>query len=218
MALKLSEAPETYREFYGRSAERMPKLIADGRVPMSFAGLMQRRLDVRNAADVKGSWMDSYFDTGDAVVYHPDGRTKIVLDSQHLRDMAPESSRNDGKLVLTFGDYNHLQGEEFKKGKLGKTNERLSREDVKNHPVWKTLARDQVLLDDYTDFIFSEYWRRFSKEISFGDLRLMQILPDSANGNTPEMSAWCIFGLRFGSGAGGWGALEEDDGRLLGIG
>ena len=45
MALKLNATREAYREFYGRNVEQMPKLIADGRVPMSVAGLMQRRLD-----------------------------------------------------------------------------------------------------------------------------------------------------------------------------
>ncbi|PIZ82764.1 hypothetical protein COX97_03145, partial [Candidatus Pacearchaeota archaeon CG_4_10_14_0_2_um_filter_05_32_18] len=113
MALKLNETREAYREFYGRNVEQMPKLIAEGRVPMSVAGLMQRRLDVRNSdADIKGSYIDNYFDTSDAVVYHPDGRVKIVLDSQTLRDITPQSKLINGALVLTEDAYNALQGEE----------------------------------------------------------------------------------------------------------
>ena len=75
MALKLNPEREACREFYGQNVMQMPLLIADGRVPMSVSQLMQKRLDVRNAeADVKTAWMDNYFDTGDGVVYHPDGR------------------------------------------------------------------------------------------------------------------------------------------------
>ena len=148
MALKLNATREAYQEFYGQNVEQMPKLIVDGRVPMNVSQLMQRRLDVRNSdKSVKSSYMDNYFDTGDAVVYHPDGRVKIVLDSQTLRDMTPESQRVGGALIIGEDVYNTLEGEEFKKGKLGKVNEQMSREDVKSHPVWKVLARDQGLHD-----------------------------------------------------------------------
>src|SRR3989344_2825235 len=87
MAIKLNATPEAYKEFYGRNTEQMPKLVAEGRVPMNASQLMQRRLVYRNGpAKVKTAWMDNYFDTGDAVVYHPNGDVKIVLDSQTLRE------------------------------------------------------------------------------------------------------------------------------------
>ena len=162
MTLKLNDTKEIYREFYGRNIEQMPKLIADGRVPINVSQLMKRRLDVRNSDDeVKSSYLDNYFDTGDAVVYHPDGRVKIVLDSQTLREITSQSELINGALVLTEEAYNTLQGEEFEKGKLGKVNEGLSREDVKAHPIWKVLARDQKLLNDYADYIFTEGKQRF---------------------------------------------------------
>ena len=218
MALKLNATREAYQEFYGQNVKQMPKLIADGRVPMNVSQLMQRRLDVRNSDKaVKGSYMDNYFDTGDAVVYHPDGRVKIVLDSQTLRDMTPESQRNSGALVLTNDVYDSLQGEEFKKGKLGNVNAGLSRADVKAHPVWKVLARNQALLNDYTDFIFGEYQPRFAKDSALDDLKLMGIYPGSANGTAPEMRAWIVDGLGDGSDAGGGGDLDCDGGRLVGI-
>src|SRR3990167_500605 len=136
MALKLNATREAYQEFYGRNVEQMPKLIADGRVPMNTAQLMQRRLDVRNSdTKVKSAYMDNYFDTGDGVAYHPDGRVKVVLDSQTLREMTPDTQRVGGALLLTEDVYNALEGEEFKKGKLGKVNDWMSREDVKAHPV-----------------------------------------------------------------------------------
>jgi len=212
MALKLNATPEAYKEFYGRNTEQMPKLIADGRVPMSVSGLMQRRLDVRNSDDkVKSAWMDNYFDTGDAVVYHPDGRVKIVLDSEDLRNMTPDTPRNGGALIVTPEAYDALQGEVFKKGKLGKTGNWMSREDVKAHPVWKVLARDQALLNDYTDFIFAEGKERFGYDTAMG------VFPGSCGGDKPEMRAWYVMWLDLRSDADGGNGLDDDDGRLVGI-
>ena len=217
MALKLNATREAYQEFYGRNVDQMPKLIADGRVPMNTAQLMQRRLDVRNSdAKVKSAYMDNYFDTGDAVVYHPDGRVKIVLDSQTLREMTPDTQRVGGALLLTEDVYNALEGEEFKKGKLGKVNEWLSREDVKAHPVWRVLARDQGLLKDYTDHIFGEYQAGFAKGTPLEDVRAMGVFSDSA-GDQPKMRACCVDWLEDGSSADGGGGLDDDYGRLVGI-
>src|SRR3989344_89220 len=217
MALKLNATREAYKEFYGRNTEQMPKLIVDGRVPMNVSQLMQRRLDVRNSdAKVKSSYMDNYFDTGDAVVYHPDGRVKIVLDSQPLRNMTPETQRVDGALLIGEDVYNALEGEEFKKGKLckkgklGKVNESLSREDVKAHPVWKVLARDQGLLNDYADYIFAEGKERFGYDTAMG------VYPDSASDDV-KMRAWYVYGLVGRSDAGGKVHLDCDYGRFLGI-
>jgi hypothetical protein len=226
MALKLSLPNEYilidgneipfYSERYGRNVDQMPKLITDGRVPMNTAQLMQRRLDVRNSdAKVKSAYMDNYFDTGDGVAYHPDGRVKIVLDSQTLREMTPDTS-SGGALLLTEDVYNALEGEEFKKGKLGKVNEWMSREDVKAHPVWKVLARDQGLLNDYTDHIFGEYQARFAKGTPLEDVRAMRVFPDSA-GDQPKMRAWCVDMLESWTDVSGWSDLGYAGGRLVGI-
>jgi hypothetical protein len=212
MALKLNATREAYQEFYGRNVEQMPKLIADGRVPMSVSGLMQRRLDYRNGpAEVKSAWMDNYFDTGDAVVYHPNGRVKIVLDSEDLRNMTPDTPRRNGALIIGEDIYRTLEGEELKKGKLGKVNEWMSREDVKAHPVWRVLARDQALLNDYTDFIFAEGKERFGYDIAMG------VYSGSCGGDEPEMRALCVSGLEFRSSAYGREDLGSDNGRFVGI-
>ena len=132
--------------------------------------------------------MDNYFNTGDAVVYHPDGRVKIVLDSQTLRDMTPESPRDGGALILGEDVYNALQGEEFKKGKIGKVNGSLSKADVKAHLVWQALARDKGLLNDYVDYIFAEAKERFGYDTAMG------VYPDSAS-DKPKLRAWFVYGL-----------------------
>ena len=212
MGLTLNTQPQNFKEFYGRNVEQMPLIIAEGRVPLSVAGLMQRRLDVRNVSDdVKASWMDNYFDTGDAVAYHPDGRVRVVLDSQTLREMNKDSKRNSGALVLTEDVYASLQGEEFKKGKLGKTENPLSKKEVKSHPVWKTLARDQGLLNDYADLIFAEGKRRFDYDTAMG------VYLSSAQGSTPEMRAWFVGRLGYWSRVNGGGDLDDVVGRVVGV-
>jgi len=216
MALTLNTTKEAYKSFPEKgtasNTEQMPKLIADNRVPMNVAVLMQRRLDVRNAEkNVKSSWMDNYFDTGDAIVYHSDGRVKIVLDSQHLREINPKSALNNGALILTEDIYNALQGEEFKKDKLGKTGSPLSKTDVKAHPIWKVLARDQALLNDYVDYIFAKGKQRFNYDNAMG------IYTSSAGGDVPEMRAWYVDRLEYRSSADGWYDLDDGSGRLVGL-
>jgi len=210
MSLKLNALREADREFYGRSTEQIPKLIADGRVPMSVAGLMRRRLDVRNSDPiVRGFYMDNHFDTGDAIAYHPDGRVKIVLDSQHLRDMTPEAKLSDGALILTEDVYNALEGKEFNKRQLGKVAKRLSKDEVKYHPVWRALARDQTLLYDYADYIFTEGKKRFGYDTAMG------VFPDFA-GDNPKMGAWYVGWLKYGSNALGFLSYYRN-GRFIGI-
>src|SRR3989344_7743745 len=231
MGLKLNATREAYREFYGRNVEQMPMLIADGRVPMNISQLMQRRLDVRNSnakvkssyAKVKSSYMDNYFETGDAVVYHPETmETLIDLDSDILRGIHPNPKRlNGGAWLLSedrdeaFAIYEQLKNQSnvvaFKKGKVGKINEQMSRKNVKAHPVWKTLARDQAQLDDYVDYSFAEGKQRFNYDTA------MSVFSSSAQGNTPEMRVWYVYGLEARSGVDGEEYLDFDFGCLPGI-
>ncbi len=82
VSLKLNEPTEKFKEFYGRNIDQMPELIKEGRAPLSVAGLMRRRLEVLTASeDVKDAWWSNYFDTWDTVIYHPDGKFKVVLNA-----------------------------------------------------------------------------------------------------------------------------------------
>ena len=212
-----------YKEFCGTNTEQMPKLIANGRIPMNVAQLMQRKLDAKNSdLDVKHSYLDNHFYMGDAVVYHPEGDVLIDLDSQRLREITPEDRLNAGALLLSidrdeaFAIYEQLKKQsnviEFKKGKLGKVDKLLLRESVKSHPVWKVLARDQGLLNNYADYIFAEGKQRFGYDTAMG------IFPSSAHRNdAPEMRAWCVSWLEDRSNAIGWVSLDYDYGRFVGI-
>src|SRR3989338_10838835 len=95
MALQLNAPSEgqTYREFYGKTIEQMPELITEGRTHLSAQCLMKRRVDVVKGDNVelRDSWMYNYFDTGDAIAYHPNGKIKVVLDAQPLRELNAKS-------------------------------------------------------------------------------------------------------------------------------
>jgi hypothetical protein len=219
-----------HSEAYGNNAIQMQQLVANGRTPMSVAYLMQKRLDVRDIDDpeVKSAWTDNYFDTGDGVVYHPEGtETLVVLDSEHLRNMNSQSPRNGGALLFStdrdeaFEIYEQLKKESnvevFKKGKLGAINKGLSRQKAKSHPVWNLLARDKNLLNTFVDATFADYQERFAKGQDADNLKLMEIYPGSCNGDTPEMRAWCVYWLEGRSFADGGGYLDGGGGRLVGL-
>ena len=93
----------------------------------------------------------------------------------------------------------------------------MSREDVKAHPVWKALARDPALLNAYADYIFGEYQASFAKDTHLKDVRAMGIFPGSCRGDTPEMRAWCVYGLESRSIADGRSVLDGSYGRLVGL-
>ncbi len=210
MSLQLNEP--TFKEFYGRNIDQMPNLIAEGRTPLSVSGLMERRLETLGASKpVKESWWNNYFDTGDGVFYHPDGRIRVVLDAKPLREINPESKLQNRTLVLPDGLYEQLEGEEFTREQVAKYVDRLlTSKDAKNNPVWMALARDQKLLNDYVDAVFSEATQQFGYKENMG------VYVANAQ-NVPTGRLWTVGGLRDNSNADGRGSLDYGIGRLVGV-
>lgn len=197
-----------YQEFYGENRKQMPKLIADGRVPLSVAGLMERRLRATNSVE---SWRDNYFDTGDAFAYHPDGKFKIVLDAQPLREITPESRLSQGALILADGMYETLQGVEFTRTQLADIlDDDLEASKVKEHPVWKALARDDTLLNEYIDVMFADMKARFEYDDGMG-----VYLEDQQT--VPTLRAAFVYWLENGSQLYGDAYLDYVDGRFAGV-
>jgi hypothetical protein len=194
------------KEFCGKNIEQMPLLIAEGRVPMSVADLMKRRLETK-----KNSYIEQGFDTGDAVIYHPDGRIKIVLDSEHLRNMSLNSSGNGKALIIGEDVYKALEGEEFNRKNIGIIDEDLSREDAKTHPVWKVLARDQNLLNDYADFIFSRRKRHYADNLAMG------VYITWEKGNRHELHTWEVQSLENWASVRGYSYFGNNGGNFIGI-
>ncbi|MDP2907584.1 MAG: hypothetical protein Q8O03_06590, partial [Nanoarchaeota archaeon] len=214
-SLKLNESTEKFKEFYGRNIDQMPKLLGEGRTPLSTAGLMKRRLEVLTASeDVKDAWWINYFDTGDAVIYHPDGRFKVVLNAEPMKELNPKSKLNSGALALPEGMYDKLNGESFTReeiGRYGIAEKLLTKEEAKKNPIWKALAGgDQALLDSYDDVAFKKakeqygydknmkIWLSQPQEVALGRL-------------------WCVFRLGSDSFAGGNNYLDANFGRLVGV-
>lgn len=196
-----------YQEFYGAIREQMPLLIADGRTPLSVAGLMERRLNPTQTTE----WRDNYFDTGDGFAYKGD-TFKVVADAQPLRELTGRTHLTRGAVVLADGAYEKLEGPEFSRKKLGEMLGRdLSADEAKQHPVWLALARDdKALLETYVGTMFEDMKKRFGYDTAMG------VYLDEKS-NTPQLRAWYVDGLGdYGSQAFGT-YLDAANGRLVGV-
>lgn len=208
MALELSEVIVPYKEFYGRNVDRMPELIAEGRVPLSTAGIMERRL---NSTGTATAWKDNYFDSDDAIVYHPNGNFKIVRGAPFLRSLTSASNLANGALVLSESAYASADGAEFKRKDKGLIlDQDLTAQQAKEHPVWLALVPDKALLGQYVDGMFAEMGKRFSYDDAMG------VYLAGAQ-KTPAARALCFDGLESRSLLNGRVDLDNDLGRLVGV-
>lgn len=199
--------------FNGRTVDRMPELVAQGYSPISVAGIMEQRLNAWQSDDQELAqlWGKNYFDSGDGIMYHPDGRIKVVPDSETLRKVNPNTPLKwYGAQVLSEGSFDKAQGEEFSRKDVKRfANEYLKQKDVLNNPIWLALTRgDKELLKDYAGQVYSR----------INDSNLMKIWVSDA----PDFEAerlWCLSGLDYYSNVYGnyGGLLGGDDGRLVGV-
>jgi len=208
--MRLNKPVEKFKEFYGKNTEQMPKLVAEGRAPLSVAGLMRGRLEYRNSDDseLHSNWNNNYFDTGDGALYMPDGKLVIAYDATALREMTGQSKTINGALALEGLAQADVEGVIFTKDDLGKMvlGQGLTRNQVENHPMWQTLVREDTnLLRNYADMIFTDN----NYETAMG------IFLDSPF-KVPKMRAWFVGRADGRSGASGDG-LDDDNGRLVGV-
>lgn len=213
----------------------MPLLIAEGRILLSVAGLMKRRLEVLDAYNaavaakkpkeevtflesVTNAWWDNYFESGDGNVRHRDGRLKIVPDAKYLRELTPETKLFGGSVNLSDSAYEKLAGEEFSKAEVEKYfHKMLNKAEAKAHPVWLALARgDKKLLGMYVDAVFYRAKQRFNYHYD----KAMDIYDVPTP--VPEQGAvgrlWVVSELPT-RGLGGWrrGNLRRGRARLVGV-
>lgn len=190
MERRFNDEPEIYKEFFELGSEGISTILAKGRIPMNTAQLMQRRLEVRNSPmEVRYSWMSYSFYTSDAVIYNPNGKIKIVLDSPRLRKVISESESKYGSLFISKENYKSLQGEVFKKSELEKiANFPLSKKDVESNPIWKLLARgDQSLVKEYVDLVFAGRTNHPSMGVYFWE--------DNRKSGAPRIKLWRVKGI-----------------------
>ncbi len=173
----MTDIGEGYIEIRGQYKRTMPWLLEMGAEPISVAGVMQRRSDIltkarksqaRHNLELLSGWVQhgGAIYTGDAVAFHPDGLVKVLLDAKPLREINKMSrvtagGRYDHKgLVLPEGVYEKLEGEEFTLEDLGRY------QTPGDHPIWRAVARDQKLLDEYIAAAEKEQERRPDKHKS----------------------------------------------------
>jgi len=227
MALRLYDERELPKAFPEKGTDRnttqMPKLIADGRVPINVPYVMRRRLNPE-----LNDWIDNYFDTGDGIAYAADGRVKIVFDAQPLREISEKSELTGGALKLADGTYDSLPGIELSKKDVARyTGNELSLKNVKNNKLWRVFARnpdevpkefaqDARLLPEYAGRIFNAYREGFAKDQKVEDLKLMGVYLDSSS-DVEKMRAAVVYWLEVRSQLDGRRILDVGSGRLVGV-
>ncbi len=186
MPLELNQTRSRYMSFSGCYATQMGILTARGRSPLSVADIMAARL--RYHASIP-DWCLS-FNTGDAVAYHPDGRMKIICGSRQLRDASFRNILNGlecGGLPIQEEAYERAEGVEvswYRSEGSGK--------DCVSEDIWRVLARDESLLNDYRELVLDRTKGRMDRSVmavNTGDT------PESA----PIIKPWRICGLLTGS-------------------
>src|SRR3989338_7939317 len=169
-----------YEGFLGSHNWQMPLLIDAGMTPISFKGVWQRRLEVirrlKEALEMhepeerikaweslQTEWVDTHIGSGDGAVRHSSGSAKIAPDANYLRLLTPETPLRNGSVRLSGGDFIRLYGEHFTPGQVERYFEKsLTREEVKESPVWRALMRgDQALLNHVADTAFAQAEERF---------------------------------------------------------
>jgi len=205
--------PKIYKAFPGDGTapitQQMPLLIAERRVPISMAGVMQTRLEAKGTS-VYDNWKNNYFETGDAIVRasRKDGRIRIVHDSQHARELTADTELSHGDLVLEDEVFAELEGETFTQARQEKyAGKYLSKPEAKENPFWKTFARgDRHLLSEYVDLVFAENSYDKNMRIYLGNAQ-----------ERPILRLWCLGRLYYRSHARGDYDLDNDDCRLVGV-
>jgi hypothetical protein len=206
--LHLNDTTNLFKEFYGSPIELMPKLIGEGRIPMSVANIVKRRIEDLNAGvsqKVIDAWWDNYFDTGDAILYHPNGNIKIVLSCHFMRKISPETKLESGGMVLgstkksSIKFYNSIEGVEFEKLSFrrhvleGDVNRALTADEVKTHPIWMSLVPDKALLNEYVDVSFTLLREKYDEDEMMGVY--LDYSVDMSHTKPPELAVgrlWCI--------------------------
>lgn len=203
--------------FGGRTHVEMPKLIASGFVPSSAAQIMRGRLEG------KLDWDDSDFASGDVIVYHPDGRVKLVYDSEDLRRLAPpELSSNPeewgtwasidkdlrrltreqsyGLVLPDCGAWESLDGRVFDRDEIAKyAGKYQSKDSAKGNPFWQWLSRgDHGLLGAYVDQMFSRINSLYSRDNAMA----ISVAQNNPNIPVPSIRLWSLGGATNSSGGG----------------
>lgn len=228
MSLQFNMPFQNLKAFPGSNIEQMPVLIGEGRDPISVLGWMWARLQALDAYNrapkalkpayepVMRALCDNYADTGDASVRHSDGRFKIGLGAQYLRQLNHQTRLVNGGVPLTDDAYSHLDVPEFSAKQVERYfNRPLSRAEAEKHPGWEALfGGDRVFQKEAVGSTFA-----LAKEWFGYDGKMMGVYAQSVPKEGADGRLWTVLGLGGidGSGAVGGSRLGDDGGRLVGV-
>ena len=200
--------------YEGRTINQMPKLIEAGQTPMSVKDIMEQRVNAWNSddKDLAEQWGTNYFDSGDGIMYHPDGRIKVVPNSKTLRNVNSNTPLKwYGSQVLQNETFDNSDGIEFTREQIGEFgNQYLRKEQVIKNPIWLALAQDdKKLLNEYVGQVYSRIY----------DTKLMKVWISEEKPDFEAERFWCLGGLGGYSNVDGdySGHLDYYSGRLVGV-
>lgn len=216
-----------YAVFEGPNTREMPKLIKEGRTPISPEQLFYRKLEVLNeylgalkTKDKKAieSWKarmhiywDNLIDTGFGIAVHPDKGYKMVPDSQFLREINQKTKLLNGAAVMPDGMFEGIEGNIYRQKDVEKYgNEEQLLKDALTNPFLRELIPNKVTRKLAIINIFAQGKARFKYDEMMGIY-----FPDAQK--QPVMCLWFVGGLESRSVADGGGSLDCGLGRLVGV-
>jgi len=211
------DGPTVHTAYYGKNTEQMPKLLAEGKEPMSMAHLMEQRLKVRQTGidqEQHDAWWANYFNNADLWLRHPDKGGKIVpYNAQVLQFLQqylkPETKLVDYALPLPDGFFEAVEGGlELKTAEIELLHSKgYTPREAKKSKVWNILAQSQKRLDSYVDAVAQETGR---------ERDLMNIYFGQAS-RVPTGRLWYVGSRNYGSLTNGYDNLADGYGRLVGV-
>ncbi len=197
-----------FKEFYGQNVREASEVKKAGRIFAPVYLIMERK-----ANSLKSDWGVNYFDSGDGFSYpaqgaYSDGRFKVCLCAQELRDMDKNSELIGRGLVIP--SYEQVQGKDFKRTDAI-FDEDLKEPQVPEHPVWLELFQgNRELLGQVAQAIFKAGKDGYGYDTMMG----IYLAGEQAK---PHMRAAVPFGLDGWSQLGCRYDLDIGNGRFVGV-
>ncbi len=196
--------------FYGSNVRQMPKLLAQGKVPVSVAYVMKERLNGNK------EMVSTYWDTSDLVAYDSkknqdnlkflltvDNKNQITEQGRKVLELIHYDNKSIFEGSIKIGDqYKEMVGEGFievARKDLGKIENRLTQSEILNSKAWRILARhpDEVPKEFAEDKkLLGEYVKWIQNQTN--DTKNMGVFLDS-QGKEAKLRAWCVSRAELGS-------------------
>jgi len=135
---------------HGMYVDLMQDLTQSGYEPMSGVQIMEQRIKL--ASIDKELYVGRDIDGASSIIYHPDGRIKIVTSSKTILSITKTSPlRYKGSLALEEGTFDKTEGYAFSKEERTKyTDEYMPRHKIMQNPLLHALAKeDKSLVKEY---------------------------------------------------------------------